>query len=804
MLQDLRYAFRMIRQHPWFSAAIIGTLALGIGANTTVFTLVNAVLFKPLAFPGGERIVIVSATLPRQTQGDISVSYPDLRDFRQAATSFEGLEAYSGFAVDISESGNPPERYRGDRITRGLFEMLHMQPVLGRGFTPADESAGAESFMIIGYGVWKDRYGKNPNVVGRSVRANDKTAVIIGVMPEGFKFPNNEDVWFNIVPNDQLEKRDNRAFMMIGMLKPGRTRQAAQAELEIVARRLQQQFPDSHKDHGITVKTFHEAMNGGPIRLMFSLMMGAVGFVLLIACANVANMLLGRALSRRREIAIRVAMGAGRGRILRQLLVESVLLAVLGGAIGLALSQFAVEAFSKAVQNVGKPYWVQFDMDYVVFAYFAALSIFTGILFGLVPAIQATRVDLNSALKEGSKSSGSRRTGYFSASLVVFQFTLAVILLSAAGLMIRSFLIAQEEFAGMQSEQVLHARLNLPRSRYATPESRRQFFDKLLPLLASTPGVQGVSTASNIPGSGASGERFEIAGQPIPEHESRPIASAITASPGYYRLLGLNLIQGRDFENSDGLAGKESVIVSREFAAKFFPRQDSLGQKVRFFDEKRKAREWMTIVGIAPDIRQSDPGRLQQGPVVTVPYNWQGYGGMALLIRTAGNATAKSSAVRREVQQLDGELPLFDVQTLEESLQRNRWHLRVFGTLFFVFAVIALGMAAVGIYAVIAHATSERTREIGVRLALGAGAGTIVRMVLNRGLMQIGIGMAIGLTAAFFICRLMESLLLKVSPSDPITFGVVGLTLFTAGLAACLIPARRASRLDPLDALRHE
>jgi predicted permease len=772
--------------------------------NTTVFTLVNAVLFKPLAFPGGERIVLVPATLPAQARESVSVSYPDLRDYRQGASSFERLEAYAGFAVNISESGNPPERYRGVRITSGLFDMLSMQPVLGRVLTPADEKAGAESFMVIGYGVWKDRYGKDPRVIGRAIRANEKIAVIIGVMPDGFKFPNNEDVWMNIVPDEQWEKRDNRALMMTGMLKPGRSLPAAQAELDVVARRLQQQFPDSHKGHGIAVKTFHEMMNGGPIRVMFLLMMGAVGFVLLIACANVANMLLGRALSRRREISIRVAMGASRSRILRQLLVESVLLSLIGGTIGLLLSVSAVDAFAKAVQNVGKPYWIQFDMDYVVFGYFAAISIFAGILFGLVPALQATRVDLKGALKEGSKSSGSRRSGYLSAALVVFQFTLAVILLSAAGLMVRSFLVAQDEFAGMRGELILHARLNLPGSRYATPDARRQFFDKLLPRLTALPGAQSISMVDNIPGSGASSERFEIAGQPIPEHESRPIASAIAAAPGYFSLAGANLIQGRDFQADDGLPGKETLIVSREFAAKFFRRLDPIGRQIRFFDQTKNPKEWLTIIGVAPDIRQSNPGSRLQGPVVTTPYRWQGQGGMNILVRTAGNPTALASAVRREVQQIDGELPLFDVGTLEENLARGRWHLRVFGTLFLSFALIAMGMAAVGIYAVIAHATSQRTREIGVRLALGAGAGTIVRMVLNRGMAQIAIGMALGLTAAFFMCRLLTSFLLQVSPSDPITFGAAGLTLFSAGLAACLIPARRASRLDPLEALRHE
>jgi putative ABC transport system permease protein len=805
MVQDLRYALRMIRQHPWFSAAIIGTLALGIGTNTTVFTLVNAVLFKPLPFPGGERIVMVSATNPGQNRNFVNVSYPDFRDFRQESSSFQSLEAINTFPVNLSESGNPPERYRGARVTSGLFQMLGMQPVIGRTFGAADEKAGAESVMILGYGVWSDRYGKDPKVIGRTVRENEKPVVIVGVMPEGFKFPNNEDLWLNVVPGEGWEKRDNRAFMLVGMMKPGQTTVSARSELDVIAKRLEQRFPDTHKGHGVAVRTFHEAMNGGPIRTMFLLMLGAVGFVLLIACANVANMLLGRALSRRREISIRIAMGASSGRVLRQLLVESVLLSVLGGLIGLALSTGAVQAFSNAVQNVGKPYWITFEMNYVVFGYFAAVCIFAGILFGFVPALQAARVDINGSLKEGSKgSSGGRGTGLVSAGLVVFQFTLAVILLSASGLMIRSFLMAKEEFANVQSEQILHARVGLPDDRYKTPESRRAFFETLLPRLNAVPGAESVSMVSSPPGSGSADNRFEIAGQPVVEFEKRPIANAIVAAPGYYQLLGMPLIQGRDFNFTDGLPGKEAMLVSREFAAKHFAGTDPIGRQIRFFNAKKEPRPWMTIIGITPDVRQGDPSRPDQGAVVVLPYNFESYSGMALMVRTRGDAAALTAALRSEVQQVDGLLPLFDVGRLQQNFERNRWHLRVFGTVFFIFAIVALGMASVGIYAVLAHATTQRTREIGVRMALGAQSGSILRMVLTRGVVQIGLGMAFGLTAAFFVCRLMSGILLKVSPSDPLTFGVVSVTLVSAGLAACFIPARRAARLDPLQALRED
>lgn len=804
MLQDVRYAFRMIRQQPWFSAAIVGTLALGIGVNTTVFTLVNGVMFKPLPFPGGERLVMVEERKAGEERGSRNVAYGDWRDYKAAATSFERLEAFQGMSMTVSEQGNPPEQYRGGRVTSGLFAMLQMQPVLGRAFHAADERPGAEAVVMLGYGVWKDRYGLDRNVIGRSVRAAGKSAVIVGVMPEGFKFPSNEDLWMPAVPDEQMEKRTARDFQMMGILRPGASIAGASADLSVVAKRLQEQYPDTHKDYGIVVKTFHEAMNGGPIRLVFLLMMGAVGFVLLIACANVANMLLGRAIGREREIAIRLAMGATTGRIIRQLLVESVLLSLGGGLLGLGLATVGVGAFAQAVENVGKPYWVVFSMDYVVFSYFAVVSVFAGILFGLAPAVQAARADVNGSLKEGSKSAGGVRTGYFSGALVVMQFALAVVLLSGAGLMMRSFVAAQNEFAGIQGERILHARVSLPDSRYGTAEARRQFFDRLLPRLAALPGVEAVAMTSSAPGEGGGGQRFELADRPTPEPERRPAANAQTASPGYFGLLGLGVVQGRDFESSDGQAGKETALVSRLFVAKHFPQMSPLGQKVRFFGADQKPEAWLTIVGVVPDVRQPNADGSGQDPVVIVPHRLDGSGFMAIMLRTRGNPAGLSTAVRREVQQLDDLLPLFSVEPLAETMARSRWHLRVFGAVFGIFAVIALGLAAVGIYAVIAHATGRRTREIGIRLALGATGGSILRDVLRRGLVQLGLGLAVGVSGAWLACRLMGRLLFGVSADDPTTYlGVAGVLLL-AGVAACLAPALKAARLDPLVALRQE
>jgi putative ABC transport system permease protein len=801
--QDFRFALRMIWKKPWFSAAIVVTLALGMGINTTVFSLVNAVLFKPLPFSGGDRLVMAWFSNSATDRTQLPVSYPDFRDFQQSTDSFERLEVFSPSRFIIAENGNPPELYQGAEISAGMFAMLKTQPVLGRAMQTSDEKPGAQKVALISYGVWKDRYGKNPSAIGRAVRINEKATVIIGVMPEGFRFPNREDIWTAIVPDAAAEDRNQRRYTMIGMLKEGSSIAAAHADLEVIAKRLEKQYPDTNKGYGTTLLTFHQAMNGGQVRILFLLMMGAVGFVLLIACANVANMLLSRATERIAEVSIRTAIGASRWRIVRQLLVESVLLAAMGGLVGLALSSLGVRAFGKAVAQVDKPYWIDFSMNYVVFGYFAAITIFAGIVFGIAPALSASRVNLNQALKEGRGLSGARG-GYLSGTLVVLQFILAVALLSGAGLMVRSFLAAENEFSGIHGEQVLATRIHLPENHYAKETDRQQFFDRLMPRLAAIPGVQQVALISNPPGTGGNDWPFEIAGKLNADAKNRPEATYIVAGKGYFSLLGMNIVRGRDFEDSDGLPGKETVIVSQSFASRFFPNQDPLGKQIRLYDPDNKPKAWMTIIAVSPDIRQFSSSMQSSDPLIVLPYDFQNRVEMFALLRTQVSPSDLTATVRSEVQQMDQDMPLFDTMTLAKMFQRNHWYLSVFGTVFFIFAVVAIGMAALGLYAVMAYAVGRRTREIGVRMALGANVGSILRLVLARGVKQLALGLFLGLAAGLAVCRLMAGFLLKVSPNDPLTFILVALTLIAAGLMASWFPARRAARLDPVKALRYE
>ncbi|MCC6369145.1 MAG: ABC transporter permease [Bryobacterales bacterium] len=801
--QDLRFATRLLRKHPWFSAAIVVMLALGIGVNTTIFTLVNAVLYKPLPFPGGERLVVVQGRNLARGRGTQPLSYPDFRDYRAAANSFEFFEGVIPQPMDISERGNPPQRYRGARTTPALFRMIRVQPVIGRGFTEVDGKPGAAPVALLGYGVWKDRYGRDPHIIGRTVRINEKPVTLIGVMPEGFKFPNNEDVWLALVPDAPLEKRDNLRLLAIGMLKPAVSISQAAAELSTVSRRIAKEFPGAGKDAAVTVQTFQQTFNGGRIRLVFLLMLAAVGFVLLIACANVANMMLSRALTRSREISIRATLGAGRWHIIRQLLIESVLLSVTGGLLGLAMAHSGVKAFSLAVADVGKPYWIDFTMDYLVFAYFAAISVAAGILFGLAPALQASKTDVNQTLKEGGRTAGTLRGGWLSGALVVFQFSLALVLLSGAGLMMRSFLEHQSESRFIPADRILAARLNLPSARYPKPEERRRFFDLLLPRLNAIPGANSVALVSNPPGMGAAGWTFEVEGNPNTGDKKHPSAAGVVASPGYFQTVNIALLRGRDFNQTDGLPGKEAAIVTQTFASRFWPHNDPIGKRFRIWEDD-KPKAWLTIVGVTRDVRQNNPIDGVEDPVIFVPYQQESYSGMTLLLRTQPDASALAAPLRAQVQSLDEDLPLSGVELLSESIQRDRWYLRVFGSLFLIFAAIAMLMAAVGIYAVMSQATIRRTQEIGIRIALGADIPDILRLVLGRGMKQLALGMALGLAAALAACGLMASLLFHVSPRDPVTFAAVVAVLAAAGLLACWLPARRAAALHPLKALHYE
>ena len=807
MRQDLRFAVRMIAAHRWFSAAVVFTLALGIGLNTMVFTLLNAALFKPVPVPRGERLVAIGILGLSNSSRASLVSYPDFRDYRAhgsaaAGSALEQIEAESNGSAILSDSVSSPQHYRMGLVSSGLFRMLRTPPIQGRDFTADEEKPGAAAVILLGYSIWKNRYGGKDDVTGRVIRVDGKPATIIGVMPEGFQFPEQQEVWMPLAATAEREDRANRPLQVFGMLRPGFSIAQAGADLDVISRRLEADYPQSNKGTRAIVQTFHQRYNGDQIQIVFSLMMAAVVFVLLIACANVANMMLSRSLERRREISIRAALGASRWQVVRQLLMESLLLSLLGGALGLALSAAGVHAFDLGTRDVGKPYWVQFTMEYAVFGYFAATCVLSALLFGLVPALRSSRTDVNTALKDGARTAGTQRGGRLSGVLVVFQFALTMVLLVGAGVFLRTLVEKQSLNSWLPSGQILTARITLPKERYPDDASRRRFFDQLLAKLSATAGVSSAALVSDLPGNGAGTRKIEIEEKPLSDPAHGPSATVLVQSPGFFRTIALPLVRGRDFKPTEGLRDQAVAVVTTEFARHHWQKQDAIGKRLRFY-ENGKPGEWIEVVGVSADMEQH-PVEASADSLMFLPYRRNSWDSMDLLLRTDSNPLGLLPAVRTAVRDLDQDLPLFEVNTLAEAVNRQFWFLRLFGSVFLVFALVALVIASVGIYAVMAQATGRRTQEIGVRMALGATSRSILRLVLRRGAIQLLAGLAAGLAAAFPAARLLQSLTFLTTPSDPILIACVGLLLALVGLFACWLPARRAAELNPVNAIRNE
>ena len=793
---DVRYAMRGIFTHGWFSAAIVVTLALGIGLNTMVFTLVNAALFKPVPVPGGGRLVSVMSNDEAQNSRNITMSYPDFADMKAQSRQFDWFEAVDNSRAIVSEDGGAPQMYHLAKATTGIFGMVQGKALLGRTFEARDEAPGAALVMVIGYGVWKDRYASDARVVGREVRVNGLPATIVGVMPEGFKFPNGFDVW---MPLAAAAKRDERPLWVYGILKPDTPVRAANAELQGIAGRLAAKFPEDKKI-GASVLSFHERFNGGNIRLVFLLMLAAVGFVLLIACADVANMMLSRTLSRQREMSIRTALGATRWRMIRQLLIESVMLSTAGGVLGLGLATFGVRWFDMATKEI-RPYWIEFTTDYRVFGYFAGLCVSSGLLFGIAPALRSSKPDLMGVLKDGAYNVGRRRGGWLSGGLVVFQFALTLALLTGAGIFVHSLMSNLAVNPFIPAERMMTARVDLPETRYKEGDGdlRQRFFDGVMLKLRGIPGARNAALVSEAPGLGSNWQPLEREHVDVkPEH--RPVIGEVIVSPEYFETIHLSILRGRGLNDMDGSPNHGAVVVTRDTANKLWPGEDALGKRVRFTGDDKKPMDWMTVVGISADMVQ-EMVEDQPKPIVFVPYKFMQTRDMVLMVDAEGDPLAE---MRKAVAAVDSEMPLSEPFRLDAAVQRQVWFLRVFGRIFGGFAVIAMLMAAVGLYSVIAHATSSRTQEIGVRIAMGARVNDILLLVMRRGLLQVAVGLLVGLGAAFALARAMAGLPLGGTQPMWMIFPVVAGILAVVGVFACWLPARRAAGLDPVKAIRCE
>lgn len=802
-LQDLRYALRITGKNPGFASAAVVALALGIGANTTVFTITNAILWKSLPFENPRQIVYLGCSNPAKGLENLSVSYPDFHDWRQEAHSFQGLEGFSTGTMNVSDGSGVPERMNGNWVTAGAFRLIGQSPLLGRDFLKEEDRRGAQPVAILGYGMWQTRYGGDRGILGRTIRVNSIPATVVGIMPQGMQFPYNAQLWMPLIPSAEQESREVRSISAFGRLLPGVSIAQARTEMNGIGRRLEQAYPKTNEGIAVEVMSFNERYNGHwRMKLVLLVLMGAVGFVLLIACVNVANLLLSRTACRAREISIRTAMGAGRGRIVRQLLIESVLLCLAGGGIGFLLSVAGVRLFEMSLSTVeGVPYWIDFSLDLKVLGYLGAVCVATTVIFGLAPALKASRVNLVDTLKEGAYgTTGGPHSRRLTSSLVVAQLALTAVLLFGAGLMMRDFLRVQQMGVGIKPANILTMRLGLPEEKYDSPADRIAFHDRLTQRLRAVADIQSTAITSHLPWTGSMRSRLEIEGQAVADPEKLPRVSYLVVSPGYFETMGVSLVRGRDFGANDGAAGAEAVIVNEHFAARYLPGRDPVARRIRL--GSKPETPWVTVVGVSPHIWQSADDRAETESVVYVPYRQDAVRFATIVARSPIPPSALAQILRGEVQALDPDLPLYYVKTMGDHLSQNLWPYRVFGGLFLVFGGIALILSAVGIYAVTAYAVSRRTHEIGIRVSVGANPRDVLWLVLRQGLRQLLLGLALGLLGAMAVGRAVAALLLETTGTDLPTTISISLLLIVIAFLACLIPARRANRLDPLAALR--
>ena len=809
--QDLRHALRRLVNDRSLTFMAVAALGLGIGANATVFAVVHAVFIRGLPFDEPGRIVNVSSRDSDRGQTG-GVSLPDFEDYRAAAASFSGLAAFTiRGTANLSDADHAPERVMESLVTPNTFRLLGQPVLLGRDFLPAEGERGGDRTVILSYHVWQDRYAGDPGVLGRVVRVDDEPSTVVGVMPEGVRFPLNTDSWRPLQPTGALDRRDNRMLSTVGRLAPGVDLDAAQAEVRALAGRLRQQYPDTNERTDAVVRTFVEWVNPTGVQLAVVALMGAVVFVLLIACANVANLLIARSAHRAREVAIRVAQGATRWRIVRQLLTESLALGAAGSAAGLGLAAAGIRLLDVATQDVGKPVWMTFHFDGAVVAFLALVCVVSSMLLGLAPALHVSKTPVGELLKEGGRTGSGVRARRLAAAMVVVEVTLAVVLLAGAGLMIRSFQEFYRIDLGFDPARVLTGEITLAARKYPEPEDRLRFVEQLQRRLDAMPGIRAASVATTFPLFGGLPRSLEIDGRPSPDGAPAPTVTMLGIGARYLESLGVSRSRGRALTLEDGRPGAESIVVNGRFADRFFPGDDPLGRRVRLQARGEPAGPWLTIVGVSPTIRQAALRERDPDPVVYVPYRLHAAGGpaarqwpLALQLLTAGDPAAFAPQLRAAVQAVDPDLPVFGAQSMSARLRDLRWTYLLFSGLFGIFAAIALVLSAVGIYAVTAYSVTQRTKEIGIRTALGASPGQVIWVVVRRGLAQVGAGLIVGSAGAFAVGRLLESLLVQTSPRDPVTLAMVLAVLAAATVIACVGPARRAAGVDPVEALRSD
>jgi len=800
LVQDLRFGIRTLIKSPGFTLVALAALALGIGANTAIFTVVNAVLLRPLPFRDPDRLVMVWEHSPRTGKPNV-VNPQNFKAWEVPKRSFEQMAAYINTDVDITGEGRP-EQVHGAYVTLQFFPILDVQPKLGRNFLPEDDTPAREHVALLSHGLWQRRYGADPGIVGRTVRLQSEPTTIVGVMPANFRFPEMKaEVWI-LSRIDAAAERHGRFLSVIARLKPNVTVAQARADMQSIARQLAAEYPEFDRKWGATVVSMREQF-AGDLRTPLLVLLGSVALVLLIACANVANLLLMRSTARQREIALRASLGASRWRIIQQMLIESGVLGLAGGALGLLLAVWAKNgllAILPEPMSVAKVNSVSIDGN--VLAFCLGVSAATGILFGLIPALRASRADLGSALKEGGRaSSGSLGRNRLRAALVAGEMALALMLLIGAGLMLKSFVRLENLSPGFQPERILTMRVNLTSLRRATPEQVAAAWEQVIGRVRQVPGVNSVGSIAFPPlGPVLPATGFWVDGRPVPKPGDQPVTGVSVVTPGYFATMSIPLVKGRTLTYRDRANTPLVTVISQGLAKQFFPNENALGQKL-FVQWGRKTP--YEIVGVVGDVRHTG---LEKDPMPTVYFAdaQEPSGGGTLVIRTAVEPMQLAHAIEREIHSYDPEQPIADVLPMDVFLSKAVARPRFQSALLGVFAALALSLAAIGIFGVMSYAVAQRTREIGVRLALGAQPAQILRLVAGQGVVLFLVGIIAGLAGAFALTRVLSSLLFQVSPTDPAVFTTVPLILGAVALVATYWPARRASKVDPIIALRYE
>ncbi len=796
LTQDLRFAFRSLTKRPAFTVVAILSLALGIGANTAIFSVIDAVLLRPLPYTQPDRLVDLYESSQNVDYG--SVSPANFRDWQVQNTAFSSLAGYISGDVNLQGVSNP-ERLSAEYASDNIFSLLGARPMLGRTFRPGEDRDNAPHVAVISEEFWRRRFGGDPNVIGRTITLSGDPYTIVGVMPASFRFPAtvSRDLWMPLqLHPEQYAQRGSHWLNVIGRLKPGVDLATADAQMRQIAGRLAVQYPQQQKGRSTKAMPLRKDLTG-TVRPALFVLLGAAGLVLLIACANVANLLLARASDRRREVAIRLALGAGRARLIRQFLTESVLLAIVGGAIGLALAYSGAGVLLKLAGSA-IPFGTDVGFDPTVFVFLLIVAVATGVVFGLVPALQSTQVDLQSDLKEGGgKGSAGRGRQRFRSLLVITETALALVLLVGAGLLMRAFIRLQSTDTGMVTRNVLTMHLSVPQTYDSTVSTR--FYQPAMQRIEAIPGVRAVGLISRLPlQSSYSNGTVSIVGRPPDKPGNEPFAENRDVSAGFFAALGIPLLRGRNFTHQDRPGTEPVLIVNHAFASKYFPNADAIGQRIRVTDSISAP-----IVGVVGDVRES---RIDWPSAPTLYYSFlqQPRNDMTLVISTTVAPTSIMNAVRAAIHSVDANQPVYEVKTMDdvvaESVSSTRFSFWLLGT----FAAIALALAAVGIYGVMSYMVTQRTREIGIRMALGARHSAVMQLIVKHGMSLAIAGLAIGTVIALALTRVLASMLYGASATDPATFAGVALLLGIVALVASYVPARRAAAVDPVIALRSE